>query len=184
MSLQSFFGQYLVNLMLQLDTVKELKWIDQDLGQLENYDTRPAVAFPCALIDFTQANYSSLAELAQFGEFTVQIRLGFTPFSSANQNAPTSVREKALRYYDIEQKVFDALMGWHNDFTQPLVRVSAISEHRENDSMGLRVRVLTFTSSYQDESAQPVYHKHRADLEIDNSGGIEFWRVERNFVVS
>ena len=31
--------------------VSELKWIDFDFGQLDAYELRPPVQFPCALID-------------------------------------------------------------------------------------------------------------------------------------
>lgn len=167
--MQNFFGQLYLDLSEQLATIPELKWIDQDFGQLEQFDMRPSVNFPCALTDFIQATYSNLSELAQFGDISVNIRLGFSPFSNAHYVAPVSVKEKALEYYTIEQKVFESLQGWHNEFSQPFIRVSATTEQRDNDPAGLRVRVLTFTTSYEDESKLPVYQKVPADIEIDQS---------------
>lgn len=180
MAMNNFFGQLLIDIQTRLAAqVNEIKWTDQDLGQLEHFEYKPSVSFPCALIDFAQANYSALAENAQIGDIAIQIRLGFAPFSASNNVAPTNVREKALSFYDIEQKVFEALMGWAPDapagnaefeegkYTQPFVRVSAITEHRDNDQMGLRVRVLTFSTTYQDESAQVTFTKHAAGLVVN-----------------
>lgn len=167
--MKNFFGQLYIDLSTHLKTtVPELKWIDQDFGQLERFEYRPEVSFPCALVDFIAANYSNLAELAQLGEVTINIRMGFAPFSQAHQAAPMSVKEKALEYYTIEQKIFEALQGWRNNFTQPFIRISAVTEQRDNDPIGLRVRVITFTTSFEDESNRPIYAKHAATITFDN----------------
>jgi len=171
--MQNFFGQLYIDLSNRLKTaVPELKWIDQDFGQLERFDYRPDVAFPCALIDFIQATYSNLSMLAQVGEVSVNIRIGFAPFSQSYQAAPLDVKEKALAYYDIEQKVFEAVQGWNNDFTEPFIRVSATTEQRDNDAIGLRVRVLTFQTGYQDESNVKRYTKVERPLNVDTESAI------------
>ena len=169
-------------------SVPELKWIDQDFGQLELFDDRPAVAFPCALIDFQSANYSNLAELAQQGDLTVLVRLGFTPFSSSHAAAPLSVRKKALEYYQIEQKVYIALQGWSpltplspgegsggeagEAYTHPFSRISATPEQRLSannvqDASGIRVRILAFTTTIEDYSALKKYTKKTVQLGIE-----------------
>jgi hypothetical protein len=178
--MKNLFGQLFIDISDRLKSkVLELRWIDQDFGQLEMFEYKPSVSFPCALIDFIQANYTNEAQNGQFGELMIQVRLGFTPFSQSSLISPTDVREKALSFYDVEQKVFEALMGWApnppseeygtNPYVQSLVRVSAITEHRENDPVGLRVRVLTFSTAYEDYSANPVYTKHPATLQIDEN---------------
>jgi len=166
--MENYFGTLYLNLADRLKTaVPELRWIDQDFGQLERFEYRPEVSFPCVLIDFVNATYSQMAELSQLGEVAVQLRLGLAPFSQSYQIAPQDVKEKALEYYTIEQKVFQAIHGWHNDFCQPLIRQSAITEHRDNDPIGLRVRILTFMTAFEDNSNFPVYTKNPATLELD-----------------
>src|SRR5438045_2520697 len=99
MALNSLFGQLFADLADQIKTtLPEIKWIDQDFGQLEMFEYKPNVSFPCALVDFVQANYSNLSENGQIGELMIQIRLGFTPFSQSHALAPTDVREKALNF--------------------------------------------------------------------------------------
>lgn len=95
----NFFGQLLKDIYTQLKTqVPELRWIDQDFGQLEIFQVRPSVSFPCALIDFQQTSYSNMSQLAQAGDLTITVRLGFAPFSASNQLAPDDVKDKALAY--------------------------------------------------------------------------------------
>jgi hypothetical protein len=168
MAQQNFFGQLYVDLSTHLKAaVPKLKWIDMDFGQLEHFEYKPEVAFPCSLVDFLAANYSNTSNLDQIGDVLVQIRLGFAPFSQSHQTAPLNVKEKALEYFTIEQEIYQAIQGWQNSFTDPFIRVSAATDSRFEE-IGLRVRLLTFSTSYHDESAGTVYTKRPANLEIDS----------------
>lgn len=165
MATNSYFGQLFIDLSEHIKTaVPEIKWIDQDFGQLEQFEYRPAVSFPCVLIDFPLANYSNTGELSQMGDITVQLRLGFAPFDKSHASAPLLVREKAVDYYSIEQKIFEAVQGWNTAYTQPLIRINAGTEQRlsasdQADSIGLRVRVINFSTGFDDLSKLPVYTK-------------------------
>jgi len=161
----NFFGQLLLELSDFIKAqIPEIKWIDQDLGQLETFEYRPEVAFPCVLIDFAAASYSDLSELAQFGDVTVILRIAVSPFSQSHQSAPMNVREKALEYYALEQKVYEAVQGWQNEFTQPFRRVGADTEQRNQD--GLRIRILTFNTAYEDYSAGTKTTKASVTLSV------------------
>lgn len=166
MPTDNYFGQLLIELSDHIKTeVPVLRMIDQDLGQLEEDDYRPKCAFPALLIDFAATTYSELSDLAQMGDVTLVLRLAFAPFSSSEQKAPMNVRQKALNYYALEQKLFEAVQGWNNEFTQPMIRVGADTERR-NDS--LRVRVLTFTTNYEDYSKLPMTNKVAAPLDLES----------------
>lgn len=173
MATESYFGKLFLALSNHIKTqVPEIKWIDQDFGQLEQFEYRPAVNFPCVLIDFIMAQYTQLAELSQHGDVTIRLRLGFAPFSPGNAAAPLNVREKALEYYQIEQKVYEAVQGFATEYTQPLIRINAGTEQRVSasnvaDSSGLRVRILDFSTQYEDDSKLPQYTKQAATLDIN-----------------
>lgn len=144
-----------------------LKWIDQDLGQLEFYTTRPAVDFPCALIDIDDSDYSNEGENSQIGEGILLVRLGLTAYTSANNLTPTIYKEKAINYYNLEHQVNKALHGWCDSrFFSPLTRVKATKEKREDN---LRVRVLRYTFAFRDSTAMeiPVSVVERPGLEIE-----------------
>ena len=57
------------SLIEKLKTIDGLRYIDQDIGQLEHYEMRPAVSWPCCLIDIAEFNYSDqqnfLTQLAE-----------------------------------------------------------------------------------------------------------------------
>jgi hypothetical protein len=165
MAMNNYFGQLYLDLCAYLKTaVPELRWIDQDFGQLEYFEIRPEVSFPCALIDFVSSQYSGISNLGQLGEVGINIRLGFAPFSQSYHAAPLDVKEKALEFYNIEQKVYEALQGWApvkdgDNYTQPLTRQSAVTEQRDGDRVALRVRVLSFATQFEDNTAKGIYVK-------------------------
>jgi hypothetical protein len=134
--------------------VPELKFIDQDLGQLENYEIRPAVEFPCALIDVDDFDFTDAGNFTtQIGNGLLVIRLGVGAWSPSNNLAPNDVRLKALNYYEIEQKIHVALHGWSNDGFAKLRRKKAKKEER-NDN--IRVRVISYAVTIQDETTKPT----------------------------
>lgn len=157
-TVQSFESLMYLAIRAKLKTdVPDVKWIDQDLGQLDWYapGTRPMVQWPCVMVDFLEADADDLPENYQTLNCNIQLRLGFAPFSSANSVSPDISTEKALQYYEIEQKIYAALQGWTptiNDIelAQPLSRRKKRTEKREDP---FRVRTFIFTTSYQDDSA-------------------------------
>lgn len=147
-------------------TVPEVKFIDLDIGQLENYDGRPAVAWPCVLIDFTDSQYSDEHQGVQWWAGSIDIRLGFAPFSNTNGLTPDAVKYKGLNYLEIENKVYKALQGYDADgLMQPMTRVRAVTEQRDDS---YRVRMLSFTSATEDKEAAEEIKRIAADLQIDD----------------
>jgi hypothetical protein len=169
MSLNSLYANLLVELQERITTeVPAIRWVDQDFGQMEHYGERPAVSLPCVLIDFTGTKYDQLGELAEMGDCNIQCRLCFPQFSPSNNLAPDGVKEKALNYYEIENAIYIALKGWcpASDICQPLNRLSDTTERRSDP---FRVRVLIFTTSFQDDSAVKVFtQRPRPALNIEH----------------
>jgi hypothetical protein len=168
MNPDNYFGQLLIDLSDFIAAqVPEIKWIDQDLGQLDIFEYRPDVAFPAILIDFDTTNYEGLGELAQLGMPRVTLKLVTCPFSGSYQSAPIGVRQKAVNYYALEQKIFNVLQGWYTDYTTPFTRVAA--DTNQKTIPGLRIRDMAFTTSYQDFSAMPMTSKQHSSLQIDTN---------------
>lgn len=149
----------------------EIPWVDQDLGQLEHYEIRPAVEFPCVLVDFPGTTYDMLSQQEQWGSQTIQFKLGFAPFSSTNSAEPVKYRQKALEYYELEQKLFKVFQAWDGaGLCQPLTRSAAASQGRDD---GFRVRLISFTTSFQDDDATLETVKNARPglaLDIDDDG--------------
>ncbi|MCH5690023.1 hypothetical protein LWM68_40860 [Niabella sp. W65] len=100
----------LILLALQARLAPVLKYIELDLNQLEIYETRPAVAFPCGLIRFT-GQYRPMQLKMQWNNFTLSIKLGFDTFGNTSSLVPQVSREKALQYLEVEQQVYLLLQG-------------------------------------------------------------------------
>lgn len=133
--------------------VPALKWIDQDYGQLEFYENRPNVDFPCCLIDIDDGTFSNNGEFSQACDGILIIRLGLPSYSQTNSITPLPVIEKALEYYNLEHTVNKALHGFQSQYFSTLTRLKADKEKR-NDN--LRVRVMRYALNYIDNTAMPV----------------------------
>lgn len=155
MSNNSPFGNLYLRLKDRLkDNAPSIRWIDQDFGQLDHFELRPAVSFPCTLIDIDETAFdeSGGSELCQLGEGIIKVRIGLDIQAGTNHLAPDSSIDDGLNCYELEQEVFEALHGYSADNFKKLIRVSAVTEKR-NDQY--RVRVLRFKVSMEDKSARP-----------------------------
>lgn len=97
--------------------VPDLKWIDYDWGQLN--DERPAVAYPCALIDIAYPDCKNLAEgsgaVEQRVNAAITIKLAFEPLGNSQVTAPEDNRAIALKPLDTIAILHTALQGWNGD---------------------------------------------------------------------
>lgn len=149
MSTQSFFKTIFLDLQERIKTeVPEIRFIEQNIGQIGIEDFRKMVSFPAVIIDFSNTTFTALQGNVQLAEATITITLIFETFSQSYNLAPSSVKEKALEFLDIEQKVYQALQGWENGNCTPMVRMNATSQNE----LGLRIRILNFSTSFEDWS--------------------------------
>lgn len=135
------------------EAVPEVKYIDQDLGQMENYEGRPPVSFPAVLIDLDEFEFSDVgSDPAQLADGFVVLRLAVPAWSSSAGFAPQNVREKALQYYEVEQKLITKLHAWAPAGFNKLIRKKVRTEKRDDL---YRVRIIAFAISYTDKSCVP-----------------------------
>jgi hypothetical protein len=133
--------------------VSELRFIDFDLGQLENYADgyKPPVAWPCALIDCDGFTYSDTSANLQEGEGFLQIRLGIQQWSATNNLVGETIREAGLQFWNLEQKVHEALHGWKAEgFTNLLRRTAQLEKRNDN----IRVLVIRYHVSISDQTTR------------------------------
>lgn len=153
--MNSPFANIYLAIMQRIETtVAEIKYIDHDLGQLDDYTNgRPPVAFPCALIDFQNFTFENMSDNTQRAEGDVVIKLAFAQHGQTHNAKPQQWKELALHYYDIEWQLNKALHGWTpgDDFGY-LTRITATKENRP---LAVRLRTLTYRLSFEDYSTQP-----------------------------
>jgi len=153
MALTSKFGKIYQALKEHIKSeVPEIEWIDTDLGQLELYESRPAVKFPCVLIDFPTTEYKEKQQKTQHGQMQVSFKLGFAGYDATNSAAPVQIAEAGLQYFELEHKLYLALQDFNagDELNIPLVRINAITQLRDDK---FRVRIIAYKGTFQDDYA-------------------------------
>ncbi len=139
------YNQVVLRLKVKAPT---LQYIEQDFQQLENYEMRPPVKWPCALIEVDNFSFTDAGnELKQMATGILQVRIGQVAYSPSSGYSVQQIRDKALAFYKTEQEVYAALHGWNPAGFGKLLRRAAATEARNDD---LRVRVLRFEVSFED----------------------------------
>jgi hypothetical protein len=147
--MNSFFSKLYIDLQARIKAaVAEIEWIEQDFGQDVYSEWLPNVAFPAILIDFPNTDYSETSNVNQSATVAITLRLLFSPFSQSYEDAPIEVRQDALQFFEIENKLVNALQGWAptDAYCQPLLRRTAASNN--NNKIGLRIRNLQFITAF------------------------------------
>lgn len=167
--MDSQFAHMYLEIMARIkDQVPDISYINLDLGQLENYEDRPAVSFPCVLLDFDNFTFSDMLNNSQIAEGTVRVRLAFAPFSNTSSLTPQIAQAKGLNYLEIERNLYKALHGWDGTDFGALMRESVETEKREDP---LRVRSMNFSTTFQDNSAGDVFGAVNPSLVINGNTG-------------
>jgi hypothetical protein len=126
-----------------------LRYIDADLGQIDNYDMKPPVSYPfCLIVIADEADYSDAGANTQVAEEIITLRVGMVKYTDSNNLVPANIRKNALQYYEVERAVAKALHNWQPQNFSKLSRIKGGKENREDDSL---VRVLRFKYSYTDD---------------------------------
>lgn len=138
--------QQLNSIYAALKSIQFVKWVDIDYGQLEA-EERPAVAFPCALVDIAYPNCTDEYEESreQSCDCVITVRLAFQPRGATHAVAPPLQQALAFSILDNVKEVASALHGLTlTGATEPLSRKSQLPERRDD---GLKVYQLQFRGS-------------------------------------
>jgi hypothetical protein len=147
------------------DTEPNLKYLDEDWGQLDYYRDAAPVKFPCALLELQQVNWKNQSQKVQDGEVAITIRVADLALGSTNPKASGNRQLKAVAIWAIMQNIHTALHGWRPaDYPEfsALIRVSTRKVKRDD---GVREFEITYSTSATDESAGTVYY-NVADADV------------------
>jgi hypothetical protein len=142
--------------LARLKQIPELAWVDLDKGQLEYYDKRPAVKFPCALIgiQIPRAEDMDNRKTIQQCQALVTIRLAFDYTGNTSGVTPDAELQKSLAYFDLVEKVYTYLQGFRDEKNlNPLSRQNLREERRDD---GYKVISIPFSTAFIDRAAIPV----------------------------
>ena len=143
----------------RLQGVTELKYIDEDWGQLDYYSASPPVKFPCVLIDIDSVRWTDQGNQTQIGIANVAVRLANMRLSNSNVKAPTAQKTKSLSFFDTVMHIHQKLHTWSGALNNgPLTRIGYRKVKRDD---GIREIEMIYTVEITDDSARKVYAKKR-----------------------
>ncbi|AZB07453.1 hypothetical protein EG344_00660 [Chryseobacterium sp. G0162] len=131
----------------KLNEVTELKYIDENWGQLDLYGPQIPVQWPCALVDFNTGqftnigrNYRVTPQNRQEGTLTVEITIANLKLTNSSNKAPTFQKEKAFAIWDLINKVHEILQGWNPaENAGALIRTTFSKVRRDDGVQEFRV---------------------------------------------
>jgi len=124
--------------------VTELKWVDLDFQQIDSFELRPPVLFPCALIDVELPECRDEGELRQICRCSVTVRVAMEQLGQTHAKTPTLVKTQAMAVYALINKIRSTLHGFQGEGFNRLLLRSITAERREDP---LKVFNLRFESS-------------------------------------
>lgn len=131
--------------------VPELLMIDWDMGQIDlPEEERPAVLFPCALLEINFPSCEDESDTIQQVEATVSVRLAFQVQEQTDSVVSTTERNAAMGYLGIVGKAYKALQGYETNEVSKFSRNSQTSDRRAD---GIKEVTITFSTTFEDLSA-------------------------------
>lgn len=138
-------------------TEPNLKYIDEDWGQLDYYQESPPVKFPACLLEYRQTSWNNQGRYVQDGIINLSIRVADLPLSGTGLRGSAAQKEKAQALWVILGNIYTALSNWRpaNSIYGPLGRVSTQRIKRDD---GIREFEMVFTCAVTDHTAQTQYY--------------------------
>lgn len=126
----------------------DIAYLAEDWGQLDFYNERPPVNFPCVLFDIEQAQFSDLTRKVQRGEAVLTLRVAH--FDPVNVSALSPERERPFRMFALLRLIYSRLQGLGGGSFSNLTRISLRRATRED---AIREYVMQFRFSGTDNAA-------------------------------
>jgi hypothetical protein len=134
-----------------LTGIDGVAWVDKDNKQLDIFDTKPAVPFPCILIRVSIPLTETAGPGIQVCTGQVIIRIASDlSVSETSSKAPQAALDRSLAYFNLVDAVYNKLQGYADNYIQNLERVSSMEEDRRD---GLTVVKTSFSVIFEETVA-------------------------------
>lgn len=136
-----------------IDTVPQMKFVDMDLGQLEQ-EPLPSLSYPACLILFQDTQFASFGGRdKQDATVNIACRFAFRTFERTHNAVAPEFRAKGREHMKILDAAKWALQGLAGECFTPLMHVSFNTEQRAD----LRVYNLLFQTDLTVMRPNPQY---------------------------
>lgn len=109
----------LQNIQNRLSAIPELKYIDEDWGQIDYYTPNMPVQWPCCLIDLNAGQFSNISKditkhprERQNGIFSIKITVANMKLTNTSSKAPQTQKNNAWHLIDMIEKIHQQLHGF------------------------------------------------------------------------
>lgn len=138
--------------LLDNNTIRE---IDLDYGQLDIYDGRPKVAFPCILIDidFPRTESQDYNGTVQILHAVVTLRIALDVTQESSSITPEPIREKALERFGVNREVYKLMQQYDDGYNSK--GFDRTSQQQEKRVDRYKVTVMRFSHTPEDKTASP-----------------------------
>ena len=142
--------EFLKSIQTKLATVTDLKYVDEDWGQLDDYSPNPPVKWPCCLIDLDNAVYTNLGidrsatpQNRQQATASVVFKYANMKLTRTSSKAPESQKDNAWLLHEIIEKSHEVLHGFRPTPESGVLLRTTWRKVKRDD--GIQVFLVTYT---------------------------------------
>lgn len=144
----------LKNIQNKIAEVVQLKYVDEDTGQLDYYSPNFPVKFPCCLIDLNDGSFSDIGrDLSkkpvnrQNGSLSVRLTLANMKLSNTSHKAPTSQKDAAWNIFGLMKEIHEKLHGFVPDGNCSKMLRKTFSRSKRDDGIQEYVIYYSFEAT-------------------------------------
>ena len=143
------------NIQSRLETVSDLKYIDEDWGQLDYYSPNFPVQWPCVLIDITNMEYSNIGRdkkvtpiQRQQSDVVFSFTVANLKLSNTSAKAPLTQKDNAWSIWDLIEEIHKKIQGFNPEvYAGKLIRTGCVRVKRDD---GVQEYTITYSCGLND----------------------------------
>ena len=144
----------LTTIMARLKAVEpNIKYLDEDWGQLDYYNDSPPVKWPCCLLELLQVPWSNQGRLVQDGLLNISVRVADIRQSNTSFSAPDNQKAKAAAIWMVLENIHIALHGWCPEDNSQFGILTRLSSRKVKRDDGIREFEVIYCCRVIDDSA-------------------------------
>ncbi|SZD72764.1 Uncharacterised protein [Candidatus Ornithobacterium hominis] len=109
----------LQNIQTRIAQIPEIKYVDEDWGQIDYYSPNMPVQWPCCLIDLNNGQFSNISKditkhpkERQNGTFAIKITVANMKLTNTSLKAPQRQKNNAWAIFELTEKIHQQLHGF------------------------------------------------------------------------
>lgn len=111
--------ELLDNIKTKISEITEIKYIDENWGQLDYYSANQPVQWPCCLIDISDIQFSDIGKdrgkipvQRQMGNCIVKITIANLRLTNSSQRAPIGQKNEAWKVWGLMEQLHQKIHGY------------------------------------------------------------------------